>query len=71
MAKNKASEFAKRLIQIRAEKGYSQKELADLIGIAASSISRYESGLHYPRFTTISILAHYLDVPFNWLAYGE
>lgn len=63
--------FAKRLIQRRAEQGYSQEELSKISGIAAAQISRYEAGRNKPRANIIAKLAETLEVPFNWLAYGD
>ena len=36
--------FAKRLAQLRKEKGYTQSELADKIGVSNKSVSRWISG---------------------------
>ena len=60
-----------RLIQRRAQLGYSQEELSKLSGIAAAQISRYEAGINKPRATIIARLANHLAVPFSWLAYGD
>lgn len=37
--------FAKRLAQLRKEKGYTQSELADKIGVSNKSVSRWETGV--------------------------
>lgn len=63
--------FSKRLIQRRAQLGYSQEELSKLTGIAAAQISRYEAGINKPRANIISKIANCLSVPFSWLAYGD
>jgi len=63
--------FSKRLIQRRAQFGYSQEELSKLTGIAAAQISRYEAGINKPRANIISKIANCLSVPFSWLAYGD
>jgi transcriptional regulator with XRE-family HTH domain len=63
--------FAKRLIQRRAEQGYSQEELSKISGIAAAQISRYEAGRNKPRANIIAKLAEALDISFEWLAYGD
>ena len=63
--------FAKRLIQRRAEQGYSQEELSKISGIAAAQISRYEAGKNKPRANIIAKLAEALDISFDWLAYGD
>ncbi|HHR5876768.1 helix-turn-helix transcriptional regulator [Providencia rustigianii] len=63
--------IAKRLIELRAEKGLSQSELAKMAGIAPAQISRYESGNTIPRANVLAKLAEALCVQFSYLAYGH
>lgn len=54
-------EFAQRLRQYRKEKGMTQQELADKLGVSNKTVSRWESG-SYPDVTTLVALARVLDV---------
>ena len=54
-------EFAQRLKRYRRERGLTQQELADRIGVSNKSVSRWESG-SYPDVPTLLSLARALDV---------
>ncbi|MEI7367176.1 helix-turn-helix domain-containing protein [Pectobacterium sp. 1950-15] len=60
-----------RIIERRAELGWSQEQLSKESGVAAAQISRYEAGINEPRANVIAKLAKGLMVPFSWLAYGD
>lgn len=66
----KDNSIAKRLTTLRAQKGLSQSELAELSGIAPAQISRYESGANIPRAHIIAKLAKALGVQYSFLQYG-
>ena len=53
--------FARRLRELRNEKGYSQKELAKIIGCAPGLISYYETCKREPGFTNILKLCQEFD----------
>lgn len=69
MTKN--DDVAARIIERRAELGWTQDQLAKEAGVAAAQISRYESRINAPRFNIISKLSKAMMVPFSWLAYGD
>lgn len=54
------SQFGKRLAHARAAKNMTQRELADVIGITWSQISRYEAGKAKPRLAILLKLAEAL-----------
>ncbi len=58
-------EIKSQLIQLRNEKGLSQKDLAELIGTKQSAISRLESGNYNPSLDFLSKLAHALGKEFH------
>ncbi|APW16427.1 helix-turn-helix transcriptional regulator [Salmonella enterica] len=62
--------IAKRIIEMRAERGMSQSELAAASEVAPAQISRYESGKNIPRANVLSKIAKALNVPYAYLAYG-
>lgn len=53
--------FAQRLRQYRKDKGMTQQELADQLGVSNKTVSRWESG-SYPDVTTLVALARALGV---------
>lgn len=53
--------FAERLKLVRKQKGLTQKELADLLGIPYQGISQYERGIRNPKYQTIEKLAKALE----------
>ena len=54
-------EFAQRLRQYRKDKGMTQQELADKLGVSNKTVSRWESG-SYPDVATLVALARALGV---------
>ncbi|WP_409519960.1 helix-turn-helix domain-containing protein [Pulveribacter sp.] len=64
-------DLAHRLIKARSGHGWSQAELAEVSGVAAAQISRYEAGRSKPRSEITAKLAKALAVRFEWLAYGQ
>jgi len=57
--------FSDRLKDIRERKNLTQEELANLSGISARSIQRYESGASRPRVEATEKLAKALNVSVN------
>lgn len=54
--------FSKNLKQIRIKKGFSQKEIAERLGVSQPSYAQYENGKRNPKLETIQKIAHALDV---------
>ena len=59
--------FGRRLKQLRTEKNYTQKQLADRIGLAISAISAYEAGNRYPSYDVLIQLARIFHVSTDYL----
>ena len=57
---NKQYEPMLRLKIKRIEKGLTQKELADMVGIAKNTICAYEIGFRHPKKSTLGKIAHSL-----------
>lgn len=66
-------EFDKSLVSSRirgkrAEKRFTQRELAQLVGVSADAINKYESDIGYlPRAEVIIALSNALDCTPNYL----
>ena len=66
--------LAIRIRQSRELKGFSQKQLAEKIGVSSSAISQYESNSHFhsePSTKNLIKLTKALNVSFEWLTTGR
>lgn len=54
--------FSENLKQIRIKKGFSQKEIAERLGVSQPSYAQYESGKRKPKLETLSKIADALDI---------
>lgn len=61
------SSFATRLLELRSARGLSQKDLAEEIGMAKSSISMYERGERLPSYEVQEAIADYFNVDIDYL----
>jgi transcriptional regulator with XRE-family HTH domain len=59
------------LRDLRKAKGLTMKELGDLIGVAESTISQYETGKREPDFETLLKFGEMFDVSVDYLLRGE
>jgi len=55
-------QFGKRLKQLRAQKGLTQEELAEAVGVSTDFISLVERGQRAPSFKNLERLAEVLGV---------
>lgn len=62
--------FCDNLKKCRESKGMSQKELAEIIGVAPSTYSLYESGAREPDVLKIKGMAKALNVTGDYLLFG-
>ena len=62
-------QFASILKQLRLQKGITQPQLAERLGISRSAISMYERGEREPDTTTMEAIAALFGVDMNYL-YG-
>ncbi|MDV5987558.1 helix-turn-helix transcriptional regulator [Streptococcus canis] len=53
--------FAPNLIKLRKQKGLSQKELAQNIGVSSQTISNIENQSAYPTFTNLEKIAQFFN----------
>lgn len=54
--------IAKILVSKRKEKGVTQDELANYIGVSKASVSKWETGQSYPDITLLPRLAAYFNI---------
>lgn len=60
-------EFANRIVELRKQKGLSQKELGDMLGVSNKAVSKWENGESMPKTTTMLKLAELLGIDGNEL----
>lgn len=60
-------EFAKRLKELRIEKGVSQVRLAKFINVSQSMITRWESDECEPTASNIAAIANFFEVSADYL----
>lgn len=66
-----ALDIGKRIRDLRLEKGYTQKELADMVGITPVAITRYEQNQREPNLEMLNKIATALGVPFVAMFAGD
>jgi len=68
MSKNYNKEiFSQRLREIKEENNLTNKDLAEILSLNESTISRYESGKMEAKRTTIHVLANHFGLNPLWL----
>lgn len=60
-------ELGKRLKHLRLQKGLTQEQLAEIIGISRSALSMYETDQREPDLGTLIKLADYFSVTTDFL----
>lgn len=61
------STFQDRIKQLRTEKGITQQDLSDKLGITKSILSKYENGHREPGREILNSLADFFDVSVDYL----
>ncbi len=59
--------FAEKIKKIRAEKGMTQEDLAELLNVSRQSISKWESGIGYPESEKLILIAKKLEISLDYL----
>ena len=63
--------FQERLYTLRKERGLSQEELANEVGVSRQAVQKWESGAAQPSLEKLTALARYFGVTLDWLVNGE
>ena len=61
----------KLIADLRREQGLTQREVADVLGICAKTVSKWETGRGFPDMTLISELSELFQVDISKLIEGE
>lgn len=59
--------FGDKIKSLRTQRNLTQKQLADLSGVAVSAISSYEAGNRYPSYDVLISLARIFHVSTDYL----
>lgn len=59
--------IGERLKMLRKDKGITQKELADILGVQKSTISQYETNVNDPSDKSKLLIAKYFNVSVDYL----
>ena len=59
--------FGGRLRAMRQERGFTQKQLANLLGVTEQAVSKYERGNSYPDIVMLSGISEVLDCSLDYL----
>lgn len=59
--------FGEKIKSLRTQRNLTQKQLADLSGVAISAISSYEAGNRYPSYDVLISLARIFHVSTDYL----
>ena len=60
--------YSDKLKQLRKEKGLTQRELAEKLGLGKSAIGMYESGKRTPAFETLEMICDFFNVNMDLLS---
>ena len=63
--------FADKLIELRKKNGWSQEELAEMVGVSGQTISAYERNIQTPSLDIAVGIADALGVSLDWLTGRE
>lgn len=64
-------DFGAVLRELRRQKGYTQKRLAEVLNVSETTISKYESNTAVPPFETVCAIAAWFHVSLDSLAGNE
>ena len=64
-------EFHKKLQELRKQKGLTQEELAQILFVSRTAISKWESGRGYPNIDSLKAISQFFSVTVDELLSGD
>lgn len=64
-------EFNEKLQELRKQKGITQEELAQLLYVSRTAISKWESGRGYPNIDSLKAIAKFFSITIDELLSGD
>lgn len=65
------TQFQDRLNRLRRERGLSQEDLAEVVGVTRQAVQKWESGASRPDMDNLAALARYFGVTLDHLVLGR
>lgn len=59
--------FALRFRELRKERKFNQDKMGEILGVTRRTICNYESGVYYPDFKNLLLIAEYFQVSLDYL----
>ena len=64
-------EFNKKLLKLRKQKGLAQAELAELLYVSRTAVSKWESGRGFPNIESLKAISKFFSIPLDELLSSE
>lgn len=64
-------DFNEKLLALRKRKGLTQEELAEVLFVSRTAVSKWESGRGYPSIDSLKVIASFFSVSIDELLSGE
>ena len=64
-------EFNEKIQELRKKKGLTQEELAEVLFVSRTAISKWESGRGYPNIDSLKAIAKFFGVTIDQLLSGD
>ena len=64
-------EFNEKLQELRKQKGLTQEELAEVLFVSRTAVSKWESGRGYPNIDSLKVIAKFFGVTIDELLSGD
>ena len=64
-------EFSEKLQELRKSKGLTQEELAEILYVSRTAVSKWESGRGYPNIDSLKEISKFFEVTIDDLLSGE
>lgn len=63
--------FTEKLQKLRKDKGYTQSQLAEMVGVSCRSIQNYELGARYPKRDILEKMCRVLETRIEYLVSND
>ena len=64
-------EFNEKLQELRKQKGFTQEELAEVLFVSRTAVSKWESGRGYPNIDSLKAISKFYGVTIDILLSGD
>lgn len=64
-------DFGGRLLRLRRQRGLSQEEMAEVVGVSRQAVSKWEGAQTLPDIERLLVISDYFGVSTDWLLKGD